>query len=405
MMKLNKTILAIVFIALSVCQESYAKDINTTLHAYANNLLNAKDQSGGYITAISLAAQCGNSAPAYVFAGRNGIKDFTPIKENSIFQIGSITKSFIAIVILQLAKEYGFSIDDLTILAKYFPEYPKWSHITLRQLMDMTSGIPGNENNLPDDIFKKFTLKEYTSKIEPKKILDLTYALPVHFKPGAAFEYSNTNYILLGQFIKKVTHHTPEDEVTNRIIKKLGLRNTYFPIDKEDGIPNINKSQLVHGYVFYSKASHPYPFIINGADVLPWSLSYASTAGAMISTPQDINSYLHALFDKAGLLHQYQKQLTTFVSRKTGKPISFPTIVDRQGYGLGIMGYYWDKAHPIIYLYNGLVDGFNFAWLIDPKSRVYLVFAVNSHSEDVITIDTALELLSKVEKSCQINGH
>lgn len=233
----------------------------------------------------------------------------------------------------------------------------------------MTSGIPGNENNLSDDIFKKFTIEEYTSKIDPVKILDLTYPLPLHFKPGIQFEYSNTNYVLLGQFIKKVTHYDPEIEVTNRIINPLNLKNTYLPTNKEDEIPNIDKSTLVHGYAFFPKASHPYPFIAYGADTLTYSLSYTNTAGAMISTPNDINVYLHAIFSKTGLFNSYQKQLTTFVSKKTGQPIALPTASDRQGFGFGIVGFYWDEKKPIIYLYNGVTDGFNFGWVVDPKSQ------------------------------------
>ena len=139
------------------------------------------------------------------------------------FKLAALQNHLFLSVILQIAQENKISIDDNTIMMKWFPEYPKWGHITLRQLMNMTSGIPGNENNLPDDIFKKFTEKNILSKINPVEILDLTYQLPLHFKPGTEFEYSNTNYVLLGRFIKKITHNDPENEVTKRIINKLKL--------------------------------------------------------------------------------------------------------------------------------------------------------------------------------------
>ncbi len=76
----------------------------------------------------------------------------------------------------------------------------------------------------------------------------------------------------------------PEDEVTMRIINRLGLHNTYFAIDRENEILGVNKTQLVHGYAFYPKSSHPYSFIPYGADTLPFSLSYTNPAGAMVST-------------------------------------------------------------------------------------------------------------------------
>lgn len=228
MNKINRRLTLMVAIAISFTsmgspvqsRSDRTIELNNRLREYANKILNEKDKDGGFITAISLTTQCANQAPVSIAKRVNGINDLTPINGNSIFQIGSITKSFIAIVILQIAQEHKISMDDNTVMTKWFPEYPKWSHITLRQLMNMTSGIPGNENNLPDDIFKKFTAKEYTSKIDPVKILDLTYQLPLHFKPGTRFEYSNTNYVLLGQFIKKVTHHDPDIEVTKR---KLSL--------------------------------------------------------------------------------------------------------------------------------------------------------------------------------------
>jgi D-alanyl-D-alanine carboxypeptidase len=374
--------------------------LHTTLHEYANKLLHAKDADGGYITAISLTAQCADHAPVSEALGTNGIKDLTPINENSIFQIGSVTKAFVCVVVLQLAEENKISIDDNTVMMKWFPEYPKWGNITLRQLMNMTSGIPGNGTRLPDDIFKKFTAKEYTGKIDPIHILNLTYQLPLHFEPGTSFEYSNTNYTLLGRFIKKVTHNDPEKEVTDRIIKKLGLRNTHFPVDLEEEVPNIDKKKLVHGYAFYSKNSDPYPFMTYGADTLPYSLSSANTGGAMISTPHDINIFLHALFNKDGLFHRYQKQLTTFVSKKTGAPITAPTEEDRQGFGLGLVGYYWNATHPIIYIFDGTMDGFRSAWLFDPKSQVYLTFAINSHA-DLLSLEDALRLFEKVESSAQ----
>ena len=412
-MKVYKLIvpLILIVIAMSVfykinetVRESYpaAHMLSEPLHEYAKKLLKEKDADGGYITAISLTAQCADDAPVSVAEGTIGIKDLTPIQENSIFQIGSVTKSFISIVILQIAEENNISIDDDTIMMKWFPEYPKWGNITLRELMNMTSGIPGNGNRLPDDIFKKFTAKEYLNMIDPVQILNLTYQLPLHFEPGTGFEYSNTNYTLLGRFIKKVTHNDPEKEVTDRIISKLSLRNTYFPIDLEEEIPNIDTGNLVHGYAFYSKNADSYPFMPYGADTLPYSLSYANTGGAMISTPQDINTYLHAVFAQDGAFNKYQKQLTTFVSRKTGAPISAPTIEDRQGFGLGILGYYWDAAHPIVYLFNGTMDGFKFAWLVDPKSQMYLTVAINSHA-DLVNLEDALRLFEKLESSCQFH--
>lgn len=376
---------------------SSSKDL---LIDFADTMLHKKDEGGGYITAISLTAQCGKKPPVSVEGGTRGIHDLTPITRDSIFQIGSITKTFVAIVILQLAAEKNIDLDDSTIMQKWFPEYPKWSHITLRQLLGMTSGIPGNSNNLPDNIFSKFTGDQYFNKIDPEKILQLTHEYPLHFKPGTQYEYSNTNYVLLGSFIKKLTHYSPELEIKKRIINPLGLKNTYFVVDKEDEMPEINKNQLVHGYAFQSKKSKPYPFLSYGADTLHYSLSYSYTAGAMVSTPDDINIFLHSIFQKNGLFNEYRKQIISLVSRKTGKPIKSPSETDRLGWGFGVIGYYWNKSHPLIYIYNGTTDGFQFAWLMDPKNQAYLSLAINSHA-DILGLDDALKMFRLIDENCR----
>ena len=407
-MKFKKLIFISILIVSSHYHTACATPSNSTdkqprlipvLKDYTKSMLNKKDEDGGYITAISLTSQCKDNSTISVFAGTRGIHDLTPINENSIFQIGSVTKSFVSLVILQLAEENKINIDDNSVLKKWFPEYPKWGHITLRQLMNMTSGIPGNSNNLPDNIFKYFTAKEYFGYIEPNKILNLTYKFPLHFNPGTQFEYSNTNYILLGQLIKKITHHEPQFEIKKRILNPLGLRNTHFVVDKGDEIPNVDKKQLVHGYAFQSKKSKPYPFMPYGADTLHFSLSYANSSGAMVSTPHDINIYSHSIFEKDGLFNKYENQLTTFVSKQTGKSIKFPTMTDRQGYGQGIIGYYWNKSHPILYAFNGTTDGFIFNSLFDPSTQTYLTVAINSHA-DVFGLEEVLKLVEKVEKNC-----
>ncbi|MCX7123679.1 MAG: serine hydrolase, partial [Gammaproteobacteria bacterium] len=322
----------------------------------------------------------GDSPPVAVYGGVNGIGSKIAINQNSLFQIGSITKSFITVVILQLAQEKHFSLDDPTLIAKYFPEYPKWGGITLRQLLNMTSGIPGNGTSKPTDIYMKFTLKEYASYISPTEILNLTYAYPLDFKPGTSWEYSNTNYTLLGQFIQRVTGQSPEAEVNARIIQKLSLKHTYFPVNTLQEIPGIPPDEIVHGYAFSTKSYDPYAFMPFGQDVTDFSLSEYNSAGAMVSTPSDLNTYLHALYNPGPLLNQAQiSQLTTLVSRVNGTPFNpNKNLGNPLGFGFGIVGYYWPEEHRMVYLYNGVTTGFTAYYVYDPKTQQYFNYAVNS---------------------------
>lgn len=385
---------------LAVYADSCAIQQKQVLQSFATASLKQKDSSG-FITAIAMVAQRGDAAPVSVYAGVNGIHDPVVINSASLFQIGSITKSFIAVVILQLAQEKHFSLDDPTLIAKYFPEYPKWGGITLRQLLTMTSGIPGNETRESNDIYMKFTAKEYASYVSPTEILDLTYAYPLDFKPGTSWEYSNTNYTLLGQFIQRVTHQSPEAEVGTRIIKKLGLKHTYFPINTMQEILGVPLNEIVHGYAFSPPppASHNlYPFMYFGEDITGFSLSEFNTAAAIVSTPSDINTYLHSLYNPGILLNQAQiNQLTTLVSKVNGSPFNpKQDLGNPLGFGFAIVGYYWKPYHHMIYLYNGTTNGFNFVYFYDPATQQYLAFAVNSLANMNNLFEHSLDLFSQL---------
>lgn len=371
------------------------------LQQFANQIISLKDPYSGYITGISMAFQCRNYPVIQTFAGKNGIKDKTPIYENSLFQAGSITKSFVSVVMLQLAKEKHFSLDSHTIIKKYFPRYPKWWGITPRQLMNMTSGIPGTGNARADDIFRALTENEYENYINPNEILDLTYALPMQFKPATQYAYSNTNYTLLGVLIERLTHHSVAYEVKERIFDKLDLKHTYFPKDKLiNEFPKIKKSEIVHGYAFYPPDYAPYSFMKFGQDITDFSLSYTNYAGAIVSTPNDINTYLHALYKPGVLLDKKQfNELVTLISEKTGKPFDPSKQPETLGYGLGIIGFYSKELKHTIYLYNGKTNGFNFVYFYNPLNEAYLTFAVNSISP-IIGFNNSIKLFYELNKSC-----
>lgn len=378
------------------CIQAIAGPASRAIHNFANKTLAARDDSSGYITAISLTSQCGTKQPVDLAVGHRAIGDLTPINKNSLFQSGSITKSFISVVILQLSKERGFSIDSTEILDKYLPEYPKWRHITPRQLMNMTSGIPGNGNKLADDIFRQFTADEYHHYISPKRILDLTHSLPLHFKPGSSFEYSNSNYTVLGMLIERITQHSPEFEVKKRIIDKLSLSRTYFPSDTLQAMTEVNPEDIVHGYAFFSEEYDPYPFMIYGEDTTDYSLSESNSSGAIVSTTSDINRFIHALFTAGALLSKSQlNTLQSMVSRTTGQPLTPAPGTERMAYGLGIIGYYSQPLNHLIYVYNGETNGFNFAYLYDPNTQLSLTFAVNSIAK-VVGMDDGLNLFYRL---------
>lgn len=363
---------------------------------FMQDILQHKNQ----LTALSMVAQCKDNPPILVYGGFTSINQKKPINEDSLFQVASITKSFITVVILQLAEEYKFNIDTQT-LDKYFPEYPKWGKITVRQLLNMTSGIPGVDTSGPDDIFNKFTLSEYTHYISPKEILNRVYSLPCHFKPGTQWEYSNTNYILLGVLIQKITHHSAIAEVQKRIINRLALHHTYFPADKLQSMPGVDQTNIVHSYAFFSKDYQHHSFIKFGLDTTNYSYSEASYSGAIVSTPKDINEYLHALYKPGVLLTSSQlNEFMTLISRKDGKPFAPKKSLDDFGFGLGVFGYYSKSQNTLVYFYQGSREGSQFYYFYVPDTQLYLTFGVNSRS-DVVGKQNTMALIDALNEQCK----
>lgn len=307
------------------------------------------------------------------FAGTTSFRQPTPITAESLFQIGSISKSFIAVILLQLTSQpqYHIKMDDP--ITKFFPEYPKWQSISIRQLLNMTSGIP--------DYFQdKKLLADFTR--EPFKRhqrtvwLDYIYQKPLRFIPGTKFDYSNTNYFLLGLLIEKITGHALSSEIKNRIIRPFHLTHTYFVPHLPS---NFLKQHLVHGYQ-HEKGYAAY--IPLGSDVTAFSLSYLNAAGALISTSADIAKWTNVLFTAGKILPRNQfKELTTLISEKNAQKNPQLSSDNAQGYGLGISQQYSENLRTTFYIYQGMTFGYRAIYVYIPKNKMLITAVVNSSSD------------------------
>lgn len=350
------------------------------------------------VSALSMVAQCQHQPPIVVYGGATQRSGGKKINKNSIFQIGSISKSFITVVVLQLASANKLQLSDT--VSKYFPGYKKWKNITIEQLLNMTSGIVNTDGG-SHNIYSAFNAEQYQSYISTKHILDLVYKQPLSFKPGTAYQYANPNYMLLGLLIKKVAHHSAEYEIQKRIINKLSLNHTYFMQNTIHQIVGIDLNNIVHGYDYWPVGLTPYRFQKYGQDTFNFSLSHYNYAGAIISTPSDINRYIHALYTPNNLLSQSAiQQLTHLVSRKNGQrfiPEKSPYDI---GYGLGILGMFNKKLNAMLYFYQGQTNGFSFFYIYSPQSQQYLTLAVNT-SSNVIDKKAAFNLFYRLNAYCK----
>ena len=233
-------------------------------------------------------------------------------------RIGSNTKTFVAVVILQLVQEGKITLDEP--IETYLPgllhgEGIDGAKITVRQLLQHTSGLPEYTDTVPGetDIFQ--IRDNYYST---RDLLDVALSKPAAFEPGSQFKYTNTNYIVLSLLAEKVTHRPLAEQITKRIIEPLGLTHTYLPGPGEENI----------------RGTHPHAYTRNNQgqleDITRQDPSAAGGAGAMISTPSELTKFLQATFNGT-LLNQdsiTEMKKTVEASDLIGVPGS--------GYGLGI---------------------------------------------------------------------
>ena len=255
-------------------------------------------------------------APGYkTWVGVSGVSHgTTPIKPDTLFDIGSITKNLVAALTLKLAEEGRLTLDDP--LHKWLPDYPNIDNtITIRQLLNHTSGI----YNIKGPSFIRPILKNSKKYWTPKEVITTFVGKP-YFPKGTGWHYSNTGYILLGMIINKATGSKLSTELRNRFWNPLDLNSTFFT--GEEVLPG----NIAHGWID-----------LNGDKVLEDFSVYPKTAlnsalkgaGGVFSTSKDLAKWTHALFNEGRIVSKGSlDQMLAFHS-----PIPNPII---DGYGLGV---------------------------------------------------------------------
>ncbi|WP_420685909.1 serine hydrolase domain-containing protein [Bacillus cereus] len=258
-----------------------------------------------------------------------------PMKTDFLFRIGSVTKTFTATVVLQLAGENKLSLDDS--IEKWLPGVIQGTgydakQITIRQILNHTSGIAEYSKSKEADFTN--TKRVYTAE----ELVKIGLSSPLDFAPGKGWSYSNTGYVLLGMLIEKVTGNSYAEEIENRIIEPLELSNTFLP-GNSSVIPGTNHAR---GYVQQEEGSQL-------KDVTYFNPSIASSAGDMISNADDLNKFFSYLLSGKVLKEQQLKQMLTTVP--TGKG-------GINGYGLGIFEIKLPNGVPI-WGHTGGIPGFD----------------------------------------------
>lgn len=210
---------------------------------------------------------------------------------NGRFRIGSATKTFTATVVLQLVAERKVGLD--TPVANYLPQFGFDQRITVRMLLQHTSGLFSHTGELyPDGTIVPgiaWSGKEWVDNrfrtYRPEDLVRFSLSKPARFEPGTDWSYSNTNYVVARLLIEKVTGHSYAEEMQRRILRPLKLRGTVVPGTSPE-IPGPH----AHAYYQYEDAGEQ-----KTVDITRQNPSWISSAGDMISTTQDLHTFFSAL--------------------------------------------------------------------------------------------------------------
>jgi D-alanyl-D-alanine carboxypeptidase len=257
--------LSIVLAAAGPCRagEGLAKTLERELQAI---------ECPGALVAIAAGAD----APQVFCLGVADVKSKSPMRRDFHMRIGSVTKPFVGTVVLQLRDEGKLSLDDM--ISRYVPGVPQGDKITLRQLGNHTSGL---FNSIENRDFQSAIRAEPRRQWTAQEILAYAFSKPAYHAPGVKWHYSNTNTVLLGAAIEKVTGMSCAEAVRARVLARLGLANTAFAADASlpgpspHGYRNGRETNWVgYGKIFY--------------DVTGYSASWSGAAGNMYSTVDDL---------------------------------------------------------------------------------------------------------------------
>lgn len=310
-----------------------------------------------------------------VAVGTGDLVAQTPVNPQGQFRVGSITKNLTAVLTLQLVARHQVDLD--APAAGYLPggTLPADSPITVRQLLDHTSGLYDYSNDLPGilvgDTVTGYQQWRYTT-YNPADLVAGALSHGSQFTPGSQYQYSNTNFVVLGMLVEHVTAKPFAKVLGERILRPLGMAHTRFIVPRtEMGGPHAV------GYLTQDDRSKPL------FDATAQTASWIWTAGAVISSTADLNAYWRALTGGALLPKAELAEMET-VNPADSSGTSF--------YGLGIREYVL-SCGVRVYGHDGILQGYQtYSYTTKDGARQLTVSADASNNSGVFAAErTALD--------------
>ncbi len=282
-------------------------------------------------------------------AGYSDIPNQVPMNGDNIFRVGSISKTMTVTVLLQLVGEGQLSLDDK--LSDFFPEFPRSDEVSIAMLCNMTSGI---FNYLEDEAWGNEVNENPTRVWMPHELVEAGFAHDYIFDPGTDWHYSNTNTIILGMIIEKITGNSLQVEVENRLLFPLNLNHTAL-LTSGTELPN----QHSKGYL-WDEVENNYFDVSNLFDV-----SWAWAAGAAYSCPRELQKYVQTIVEGGFLSDSLQqKRITELQYLEPNKAYGYAILKRGSffGHNGALPGYTTSMYHSIaknctvIIYFNSLTD-------------------------------------------------
>ncbi|HEY2371436.1 MAG TPA: serine hydrolase domain-containing protein [Gaiellaceae bacterium] len=275
-----------------------------------------------------------------------------PMRANDRFRIASLTKSFVATVVLQLVGERKLTLD--ASVERFLPGLvPDGARITIRELLNHTSGLFDYEND--PRVLKPYLSGNLGYHWPPRALVEMAVSHKPLFAPGSRYSYSNTNYILAGLIVEAISGRPLSGELRRRIFEPLQLRSTSFPT-----APGI-AAPYAHGYYLLGT---PPATDVSGLSPFPWA------AGAIVSTVADLATFYRALLSGRLLGPGLLRAMETTVPEGRGQS-DMPG--ERSGLGLQL----FPTRCGVAYGHNGTFPGYLVYAFTSKDGRRQSVLMVN----------------------------
>ena len=331
------------------------------------------------VTGVAAYISFGDRGPPIAaFAGRTGADPKAPpVGPGTLFQMGSTSKSFTAAVVLKLEATGKLSLNDK--LGKWLPQYPAWKDVTLKRLLNMTSGIPSYSET---EAMSRIWVNEPRRDLTAEDLIMLAYPTAAGSLPvSSGYHYSNTNYVLAGMVAAKAAGRPFRELVRQMVIGEAGLDSTFY----ENGTYPVRVTdRLAHGYFdnpscadYQPNCAQSWNLPLMGRDVRGMSTSWAQAAGGAIANAHDVDRWMRAVFEGRVVPPKQQAEWQALVSTKTGEPIADVSAEDPKGFSLGlskaILGPYGAQ-----WFYQGETLGYRTLYVWFEKENLMITLQTNS---------------------------